>query len=94
VRDDPGFAASGARQYQKRPIDMGCCFALLGVQTLEEIHENKRGTTFRIARGSRLNRRAGNASRRLSRVPVTECDLACVYIKLPHLERAPSARLR
>ncbi len=58
VRDDAGLAAAGAGQDQQRPVDMGYGFALLGIQPLEEIHENKRGNSFSLTCGPHLLPRA------------------------------------
>ena len=38
MRDGFGFAASGASQNQHRTIGCNHCFALLGIETREEIH--------------------------------------------------------
>jgi hypothetical protein len=41
VRDHPGLPAPRSGQNQQRTTGVGHRFALLGVQTLEEIHETR-----------------------------------------------------
>ena len=59
VRDHAGFAAAGAGQNQQRPFDVGNSFALLGVETLKKIHEEKRGISFSLACGPLSNPATG-----------------------------------